>query len=170
MCVRLRVYQVIIVLNWKRIWSSPIPFWLLDMLHGREAVETKLHRSPEYSRLYESLVESRQQMKDRLFGNGEKFVLLPNDFPYHLEDGVKHYVLWINPNTTLPVKRALFVIDELLINLGYENPCKRVFFKNSQSIKSIRDIDHIHVFVQAHGRATPNHSSNSEETSQASMF
>ena len=170
MCIRLRECQVTGILKWKRFWNLPIPFWLLDMLHGREAVENKLHRSSETSRLYDSLIESRQQMKQRLFGNGEKFVLLPNDFPYHLEEGVKHYVLWINPNTILPVKKALFIIDELLINLGYRNPCKRIFFKNSQSIKSIRDIDHIHVFVQTYGRATANQSSNSEDTSQASMF
>ena len=65
MCVRLREYQVMIIVKWKRIWGLPIPFWLLDMLHGREAVETKLHRSSETSSLYDSLVESRQQMKQR---------------------------------------------------------------------------------------------------------
>ena len=93
-------------------------------------------------------------MKRRLFSDGGKFAFKRNNFPYHLEAGVAHFVLWIAPGVELPASRAGSVIDQLMEAHGYAKGTTRVFYKNSITIKSIREIDHIHVFVKDHKPVT----------------
>ena len=89
-------------------------------------------------------------MRQRLFQEGEQFEFRRNSFPYHLEDGVSHFILWIGPGVWLPASRAGCVVDRFLEAHGYDPGTQRVFCKNSITIKSIREIDHIHVFAKDH--------------------
>ena len=159
-----------IVVQWKRILCHPMPFWALGMAHRREAVEVELHRSSETEKRHRTSGADISVFKEGLFRNGDHFTFRRNDFPYHLEDGVKHFVLWINPEVKLKTRQADFIIDNHLIALGYRNPCQRVFYKNSITIKSIKEIDHIHVFVRDYSRATANNASNSGQVEQMSSW
>ena len=136
-----------------------MPFWALSMAHRREAVEVELRRSRDTEERHRNSNANMIAFKESLFKNGDHFTFRRNDFPYHLEDGIKHFVLWINPEVKLKTRQADFIIDNHLIALGYRNPCQRVFYKNSITIKSIKEIDHIHVFVRDHSRATANNAS-----------
>ena len=165
---RIDMFVFWLIVAWKKIWGSPTPFWALGMAHGREAVTVELHRDGSTERLHRSSSGGTESFKAGLFKDGDHFAFLPNDFPYHLERNVKHFVLWINPAITLRTRNADFVIDNHLIAMGYRNPCRRVFYKNSKSIKSIKDIDHIHVFVEGYPRVAANSTSNSGHETQMS--
>ena len=158
---RMKMVMFWIIVHWKKTLCHPMPFWALGMAHRREAVEVELHRNRVTEKLHQSSSSDISVFKESLFKSGDHFTFRRNDFPYHLEDGVKHFVLWINPEVKLKTAQADFIIDNHLIALGYRNPCKRVFYKNSITIKSIKEIDHIHVFVLDHSRVTANNSSNS---------
>lgn len=66
-------------------------------------------------------------------------VLNMNTFPYYVEEGISHKLLWsIKDLSDKDIKKYL---TEKLIGLKY------VYFRNPEYLRSIPDIFHIHVFV-----------------------
>ena len=118
------------------------------MVHEEEELTVELHRHPTVEESHRNTASSGAEMRQRLFQEGEQFEFRRNGFPYHLEDGVSHFILWIAPGVWLPASRAGSIIDRFLEEHGYDLGSQRVFYKNSIAIKSIREIDHIHVFVK----------------------
>ena len=74
--------------------------------------------------------------------NGLATVMEKNAFPYDVEDGVEHYVLWTNPEApqtltqTLPSPFNTYPADKIAI------------VKNSKSSQSVPGLPHCHVFVR----------------------
>lgn len=78
------------------------------------------------------------------------FVILQNDFPYHLEEGIHHYVAWyIHPEVeqgSIP-ESAIFTLYRYLgavLGTAERSYCA---FQNSIQAQSISHIPHIHVFT-----------------------
>lgn len=63
-------------------------------------------------------------------------LLLENMFPYDTKDNIKHYCIWYSE----PFDVERFLKDNNLKAITY--------FENDISLKSIKDISHIHVFVK----------------------
>jgi len=72
---------------------------------------------------------------------------VPNDFPYHVEDGIEHWILWsLDEMSSEEAKRFL---DAKLI--GPEGQfLEYVYFVNPPAIQSIPDVFHFQVFYKKH--------------------
>jgi Protein of unknown function (DUF3605) len=73
-----------------------------------------------------------------------KKVLVLNDFPYYNAPGIQHYILW---------KIASDVTDDEIDEAGQElrdqwvGVCDVLHWKNPPHLKSVPDIDHVHILV-----------------------
>lgn len=67
--------------------------------------------------------------------------LVKNDFPYAVEEGVHHLVLW--SNASLTSEQIKDYLDRHLLPQG-----EYVFFENPTHLKTIPGIFHVHVFAK----------------------
>jgi hypothetical protein len=72
-------------------------------------------------------------------------VLVPNDFPYNVEAGIEHWVLW----------KLLGSIEEGEVDKAKADLENRmgdvldmIHWENPPHLKSLPDIDHVHILVQ----------------------
>lgn len=75
--------------------------------------------------------------------------LLLNEYPYHCEPGVTHYVFWMRD------KLSYDEVDRILVTECDEIPNDRrkiVVLENARTVKSIPGLEHYHVFVLADDR------------------
>ena len=70
-----------------------------------------------------------------------------NKYPYNLENGIEHYVLWVKPET-----QHLFTDDLIYIYIKIKTELmgfkEFVYFENHNDSKSILNIKHYQVFVR----------------------
>jgi len=80
-----------------------------------------------------------------LSSRSPSLALLPNDFPYHFEPGVLHYLLWkLDGFLTLDeVSHA----RETLLETHHGSQVDSAFFINPPSLRSIPEIDHAHILI-----------------------
>lgn len=71
-----------------------------------------------------------------------RYVFVQNTFPYNVEDGIKHDLLWINPKYEISID---FI--SMLITCRYPDK-DIVFFKNATTFQSIKSISHYHIFTK----------------------
>jgi hypothetical protein len=89
-------------------------------------------------------------LKDRTFPTDSPtnpFVILPNDFPYHVSSEIAHWLIWIFPRyfTEKGQEEINKELDALLREKGLK---KFIFFKNLSSNSSIPSVPHYHLFIQ----------------------
>ena len=72
-------------------------------------------------------------------------VLVPNDFPYHTESGIEHWVLW-----KLHEKVNQIDIDQAKEDLRQRlgDDVDLIHWENPPHLKSLPDIDHVHILVR----------------------
>jgi hypothetical protein len=69
-------------------------------------------------------------------------IILPNDFPYSVAQGINHILLW----SQIPLTRDY--IEEILeSNYGHQ-VYEWVYFVNPPEIQSVRKLPHVHVFMR----------------------
>jgi hypothetical protein len=72
--------------------------------------------------------------------NCDKILLLRNKYPYNIEKGIKHYVLFsLKP---LNKSEIIKILSKLLINYEY------IFFCNDKKRQSIKNLWHCQVFIK----------------------
>lgn len=86
----------------------------------------------------DGLWEAQPQLRD--FKEVRK-ILIPNDFPYYMVDGVVHYVLW-KTNQEISEKDILDAKEELK---GRINATDFLHWMNPHHLKSLPEIDHVHI-------------------------
>lgn len=117
----------------------------------------KIHRNKQVQTVY------NQWMKDTLstYGSIESYLLstklnfkpnadehrppviiLPNDFPYSVAEGISHILLW----SQVPLAHD-HIEDILETNYGHEL-YEWVYFVNPPEIQSVRKLPHVHVFMR----------------------
>lgn len=80
-------------------------------------------------------------LKQRLFPQeSTDVVVTTNDFPYDLEDNITHLVVWYRSNN-FDELRLIQILEELGIK-------DYIIFTNTLAGKSIKDIDHTHLFLR----------------------
>lgn len=92
------------------------------------------------------------------FCKGNKYSFQVNNFPYHLDKGIKHYVLWINPSFENEFKEKkknkwnLDIIEDLICKELFGGNEKNfqlgcIYFQNLDKFRSIQTICHFQVFI-----------------------
>ena len=95
------------------------------------------------------------------FVEDEDYKILPNDWPYGVEDGITHIVVWLKnrvPTDTVegdmtPEGRALvqdFVQRKFVDRVkGLPGPEEKVlWFKNWTALQSVPGMEHVHILVR----------------------
>lgn len=75
---------------------------------------------------------------DSLFSDGRRYAITLNNYPYNVEQGVYHYVFWINPNTQISEDNMLHISKSLLGDVLYR--------ENPDRVKSVKTVMHYHLF------------------------
>ena len=95
--------------------------------------------STQYMYKQINITRFKSYIKHRL--NIEGYFILKNDFPYNLEYGIGHYILWVKYNNKVNVPDVIhqrFDINKYNIKY-FENPLRK---------RSISDIQHYQIFVK----------------------
>ena len=74
-----------------------------------------------------------------------RLIFRANDFPYTMESGIEHYVVWTMRKEDVTQKEIVSILEE---NLGELRKYEFVTMTNSLSLKSIKSINHTHIFVR----------------------
>jgi len=74
--------------------------------------------------------------------SSSKIILIPNDFPYYVEENIVHYVLWKakTPITEQEINDARKILET---NTGI-NAIEILHWVNPLNLKSVPEIDHVH--------------------------
>tara|TARA_B100000900_G_C20231534_1_gene574065 strand:+ start:230 stop:583 length:354 start_codon:yes stop_codon:yes gene_type:complete len=95
----------------------------------RKDIEEEYQRKKQKSNNYDN------DLKKRLFKEGESWVITKNKYPYHFIDKTKHEIMWFLGDVDWNFVHSLFKDKEV------------VYFENKQQNKSIKTIRHIHIFT-----------------------
>ena len=101
------------------------------------------------------------------FADSRDYKILINDWPYGLEEGIVHVVVWLKNRLAVDTtndkgdlewrSRILvesFVKKMFVEKLGEGAEDKVMWFRNWTGLQSVRGIDHIHVLVRGVRRET----------------
>ncbi|KAL0087993.1 hypothetical protein J3Q64DRAFT_1621695, partial [Phycomyces blakesleeanus] len=69
-------------------------------------------------------------------------IILPNDFPYDVQEGISHILIW----SRLPLTRSQ--IQQILEEKYGQESWEWVFWVNPPEIQSVRKLPHVHVFLR----------------------
>ena len=67
--------------------------------------------------------------------NTNGYLLNKNNYPYNITNNIKHFIIWTN-FTPLKIKN---ILDNKFNNY--------IFFKNIEKNKTIKDLEHYHLFI-----------------------
>ncbi|KAK5113012.1 hypothetical protein LTR85_011034 [Meristemomyces frigidus] len=120
-------------------------------------VQERLHWTPDPTRSDKGPVFEHKS--DVPFTERSDYVVLMNDWPYGLEEGIVHLVAWSKTPIAVddergdvtPESRTLiegFVRSYFVKALGEEGHERVTWFKNWVSLQSVRGVDHVHVLVK----------------------
>ena len=144
--------------------STPISWSLLKTFSWDCPPRVVLGRSPKTDRDYSEYSallngegrSSYQSIMDEYFSNGNKYILAFNKFPYFLETGIRHYVVWINPrlriiNDDNITENERQDIEQLLCSRLYKGDREKmkrecVYFQNIAALRSVKGIPHTQSF------------------------
>lgn len=73
--------------------------------------------------------------KNNLFNSNAQWVITKNEYPYYFTDKTQHYIVWFKNDINYNLIDTLYRDEEI------------VYFENKDINKSIKDILHVHVFI-----------------------
>ncbi|KAI9268828.1 hypothetical protein BDA99DRAFT_502761 [Phascolomyces articulosus] len=74
--------------------------------------------------------------------NRPHYILLPNDFPYSTEPGIRHILIW----SQSPLNESY--VKEILEQHYDSQQLEWVYFVNPPELQSVRKLPHVHVFMR----------------------
>lgn len=113
-------------------------------------------RHPEVQRLYDlyNLYNLKANLKFLIKNNNignDSYIITYNNFPYYLEPDITHLVIWILPPSEggeISYNTSTFSFKDLEDILHQNNIKEYIYFINYPENKSIKDIEHIHLFLR----------------------
>lgn len=121
-----------------------------------------LERSPEVNRNYLNHGLNLKKkgtsvscyLKTQFFPNGSKdvpYLIVSNNYPYNMENGIQHFLLWFNPDTEFrfwiqDFQKVKKIIADYCAQGNIEMETKCVYFQNLENMRSVKAIPHIHIF------------------------
>lgn len=94
---------------------------------------------------------------ETFLGSPHDVKILPNDFPYGLDDGIKHLVVWSKAkipqdSTGRITSEGAAMIEKYVaetfvkgLNMSADNV---LWFKNYAALQSVRELEHFHVLLR----------------------
>jgi len=141
----IRVFQILIMSHLKYIFFSPSSspfklFFIVDYIK-HHILGYPIHLTNEIPpRIIADDPDPTSTTTTTLDDDQSRLVLRLNDFPYHLEENIHHYVLW--SKSTLSEKDIHDIVQSKLPNHEY------LYFINPPSKKTLPGIEHAHILAR----------------------
>ena len=108
------------------------------------------YRSPEVESKYKQWKNEKHDLINVLFSDDQIINVRLNDFPYHFEPGLIHYVVWLNPkhfnmDSDTPESRMSKKVKQYVSRFFKDK--NYVYFRNEPTYRTISYIPHYHVIV-----------------------
>ena len=126
-------------------YQLPISFDILKMIN-HSTLYLDIVRSQTTTEQYQEFKKKKQNMPDfkrSIIQQDTLFYLRKNDFPYFLETGIEHYVLWMKPGYHFTPSQIHYYLSQHI-----DSNHSFTFFENCTRVKSIKEIPHVHVFIK----------------------
>jgi hypothetical protein len=139
------------IFNYFTFMRQQYPMWFLQLLDA-QTVHFALARDPIIQASYKQRPREQRDnfvdslFDDRLVDTTISYRFISNDFPYFVQNGVLHYVLWVRSGAETDVSFIRNIISDHIID-KFHKPLEFYFYTNSRENKSIPEIDHFHVFI-----------------------
>jgi hypothetical protein len=95
-----------------------------------------------YGSIENNLLSTKLNFKPIVDEHCPPVIILPNDFPYSVAEGISHILLW----SQIPLARD-YIEDILETNYSH-TLYEWVYFVNPPEIQSVRKLPHVHVFMR----------------------
>ncbi|KAF2131510.1 hypothetical protein P153DRAFT_383610 [Dothidotthia symphoricarpi CBS 119687] len=145
-------------------WPSALKAYLAWTAHVKEKYGSATAYLLQQRLLWQPLEDVDGELKFEIcdqtpFADDRDYKVLRNDWPYALEPGVQHIVVWLKGRLSVGENGALdeegrklvdrFVDEKFRLSLGEEREGSRViWFKNTTNLQSVRSLEHVHVLVR----------------------
>jgi len=117
---------------------------MVDNIFKRKVEMQELYdNSKKLTNQYEYICKNI--IKDNLY------VIVKNIFPYDIEDDIEHYLIWFNPKYYKNWRRTIIYDNKYIEKIINNNKLLNksyIYFINGSNIQSIKDIQHIHIFMK----------------------
>ena len=151
--------KINMVFYWLNATGQKYPMWFIRMLDGKTS-PVALVRDRDTQELYKRRpTELRDDFIAGLFeptlvSQHINYRFVPNNFPYFVENGIVHFVLWIRPGhiietDSMPIR---YTISRYVMS-RFQRPLDFCYFKNTKDNKSVPEIEHYHVFIKQYPSA-----------------
>jgi len=91
-----------------------------------------------------TITSLKQHIMKKELHNKLKWNIVDNNFPYNLDDGIKHKLLWIHPDVILSDNKIKTIIDRYITLNNYN---QYIYFQNHENNRSVPEIKHYHIFI-----------------------
>ena len=92
-----------------------------------------------------------KHLTKKYLSNGNDYNMTLNNYPYYMEDGVVHYVIWFKGDKFYRYNNisAIENIVRDYINMNnIDSGSDYVYYQNIEELRSIPSIPHLHVFIK----------------------
>ena len=87
---------------------------------------------------------------EKYLSNDNDYNMAINNYPYYLEEGINHYVIWFKKekfdiyNNPGSIEK---IIKEFIFENELGNSCNFIYYQNIEELRSIPSIPHVHVYI-----------------------
>ncbi|GAA5815160.1 hypothetical protein MFLAVUS_008666 [Mucor flavus] len=134
------------VFSWEQVYHF-VSTNQIKSIHRNKQVQTVYNQwmkdtLQKYGTIENYLLSSKLNFKPITDESRPPVIILPNDFPYSVAEGIYHILLW----SQIPLSRD-YIEDILESNYGHKE-YEWVYFVNPPEIQSVRKLPHVHVFMR----------------------
>lgn len=108
-------------------------------------IDAGFTRTPEVQQAYEECLKSiksaKQYVLSKYFTEGDRVVIVANDYPYNLPNGYQHNVIWFLDHLTT------YEIYERALDRYTDNQIALILINEYHS-QSVRNLSHAHLIIK----------------------
>lgn len=130
-------------MNWYNLKEYNKSLMVDNIFKRKVEIQELYDNSKKLTNQYEYICKNI--IKDNLY------VIVKNRFPYDIEDDIEHYLIWFNPKYYKSWRRTIIYDNKYIENIINNNKLVNksyIYFINGSNIQSIKNIQHIHIFMK----------------------
>jgi hypothetical protein len=92
-----------------------------------------------------------KHLTKKYLSNENDYNMTLNNYPYYMEDGVVHYVIWFKGDKFYKYNNPPAIeniIKDYITHNNIYSRCDYVYYQNIEELRSIPSIPHLHVFMK----------------------
>lgn len=144
-------FTLYIIVMLYKVFNFKISNMILKLVN-KKVINIQLYRNRYNDIAYNEFLNKGKNIEfcNSLFKDNTFYDFKINNFPYNFDNNYKHYVLWVHPSLTININFNEH-IENIIVNhlkIIFKSYKKFYYFINAPSIKSIKNIQHIHVVIE----------------------